>query len=185
MKPTTACKQCRTAKRKRRVADDETGCSACRLRGQECSAARSGMHWQTVLSPPPVPELNATSRKLGAQLPYQCRMELVDHYFTFIHDRPQILFHESTLKDQVRAGDIDEALLFAICSLGCRFSRDSALRCLESSLSKASKRLLHANYERISLQSIQTCILLANLSAANLDINCEALYFGASFCTKA
>lgn len=40
-----------------------------------------------------------------------------------------------------------------------------------------SKRLLLADLERICVENIQTCILLANLYAAHLNPSSEALFF--------
>ncbi|KAF5598836.1 hypothetical protein FPCIR_2716 [Fusarium pseudocircinatum] len=108
----------------------------------------------------------------------QVQWQLVDYYMVFIHDRPQSIFHQPTLKDQIQRKETDPGLLLAICSLACRFSDDPAVRDLEDCLTGASKVRLQANLEQCSLATIQTCILVANVCSANLNPEGEALYFG-------
>lgn len=110
-------------------------------------------------------------------LPEQVIQELVSHYLSKIHDRPHSLFHPSTLRENIHNGHVSQALLFAICAMGSRFSRDPQIRLLESQLIFESKRLLKADLENICLENIQTCVLVANLCAAHSDTSTEALFF--------
>lgn len=103
--------------------------------------------------------------------------ELVGHYLDKVHDRPHSLFHPQTLRDRVRDGTTSHALLLAICSMGARFSPDPDIRHLEPALTAKSQSLLQADLTNMTLENIQTCILVANLCAANRNHKDEALFF--------
>lgn len=108
----------------------------------------------------------------------EATLEFVDLYMRFIHDRPQTLFHEKTLWNEIYAGTICECLLIAICATGCKFS-DNLQNCqLSTGLKDRSRALFSQQLETISIPNIQTCILLANLYAAEQNNALEALYFG-------
>ena len=102
---------------------------------------------------------------------------LVDEYLDKLHDRPYSLFHPPSLRASVRQGNLDRAVLFAICSTSCRFSGDPSIRSMEPQWTTEAKRLTLATLENISLNKIQTCILIANLCAAHSEASSEALFF--------
>lgn len=104
--------------------------------------------------------------------------ELVDKYLVLIHDRPHSLFHCATLWRDIQNNTICKHLVYAICSLGASLSEDPELRQLGPRLSTTSKALLLASIEDVNLENIQTCILLANIFAADLNPASETLFFG-------
>ncbi|OBT72100.1 hypothetical protein VF21_09172 [Pseudogymnoascus sp. 05NY08] len=104
-------------------------------------------------------------------------IELVEHYINKLHDRPHSLFHLPTLRKRVRDREVNKALVLAICSLGSRFSADPEVYNLGGQLTAESKRLALDDFENISLESIQTCILIANICAADAKPSSEALFF--------
>ncbi|KAK2127554.1 hypothetical protein NOF04DRAFT_1371435 [Fusarium oxysporum II5] len=180
MKNAKACLQCRAAKRKRRLLSGKNTCFACQQRGEPCSSTElSKASITTQLAPlERVRTTISPITNIDDLLSPQIQWELVTKYMAFIHDRPQSIFHEPTLRDQVQQREIHPGLLLAICSLACRFSHDPAVRALEDCLTRASKMRLQANLEQFCLATIQTCILVANASSANLNPESEALYFG-------
>lgn len=183
MKLATACTQCRLAKKKCLQRDGQRSCAYCRLKGlsSQCSIVVDAAKRQ-----PPSQHSSAVKSGLGSLsseasnlLTTPTRVDLVDLYLAFIHDRPQTIFHAPTLRKQVRMGYTSEALLLALCSLGCRFSTQDSLRSLEGPMTKACKTALHVKLSSKDIEVVQACILVANLCAANMDPDGEALYFGA------
>ncbi|KAJ3533831.1 hypothetical protein NM208_g7808 [Fusarium decemcellulare] len=182
MKQPTACRQCRESKRKciRRGAGN--ACVTCLKRRVQCDASlRKYSALQSSLLPkqPSTHDdtLHPSQSKPTLDLSTEVAQELVEHYLIKIHDRPHSLFHPPTLRDEVRRGSINRALLLSICSMGCRFSSDAHIQSLELSMVQESKRLLQADLENICLENIQTCILIANLCAGHFNPSSEALYF--------
>lgn len=104
-------------------------------------------------------------------------IELVDHYLDKFHGRPHSIFHPATLRSQVQNGTLNEALLYAICAIGCKFSGNPDTRNQGSNLATESKRLLQADISHICLENIQACILVAMLSVGHGDSASEALFF--------
>lgn len=60
--------------------------------------------------------------------------------------------------------------------MGSKFSRVPERARLELRLTEAAKRLLQADLENICVENIQTCIILATLSAGNGRTQSQALY---------
>lgn len=172
-----ACQQCRDAKRKCLRREAVGSCAQCIKRNIVCSNELSVRR-----APQLVP---GHSRMIEQQeeleesidLPEEIVIELVEHYIDKIHDRPHSLFHLPTLRESVRTGNINRASLMAMCSIGSRFSIHPEIRMLGEHLTAESKRLILAGLEDISLESIQTCILVANLCAADGRPSSEALFF--------
>ncbi len=108
----------------------------------------------------------------------EATVQLVELYLRFVHDRPHSLFHEKSLWEEIRVGTIPEALLLAICAVGCRFSNEAEQYNLSPALTTRSSFLFSRQLEEISLANIQTTILLANLYAATQKNELEALYYG-------
>ena len=171
-----ACQQCRSANRKCFRSDACGPCAQCLKRHISCSSKlRIRRDPQLVPCHAKGPIEPAEQESIG--LPEGIIIELVEHYIDKIHDRPHSLFHVPTLRESVRSGNINKALLMAICSMGSRFSVHHETRLLEHLLTAKSKRLILADLEDICLESIQTCILLANLCAADEKPSSEALFF--------
>lgn len=103
---------------------------------------------------------------------------LVENYIWCIHDRPHSIFHLPTLRSAVRAKTLPPALLLALLGYGAIFHSDPDVSSLAPRFFEDSKQYLHLDLENICLENIQTCILLANLSAALLRASSEALYLG-------
>lgn len=200
MKVAKACRQCRSAKRRCVRTGLGQSCAPCLARRTECTltlqSKRAKQPRDRVLqarkspSDDEAPQAGQIHRwapdqetnchepvQQGLALPRTVAAELVEHYLDKIHDRPHSLFHPPTLRYDVRCGRVGKALLFAICSVGCRFSAKTDIRLMEPWLTAESKRLLLADLENICLENIQGCILVANLSAAESRHSSEALFF--------
>lgn len=182
MKHATACAPCRAAKKKCLRRPGELNCAYCRLHGLTSKCSNPPQNAPSAISRPLKPAVvgfESLSPEENNLLTVRTRLELVDLYILYIHDRPHSLFHAPTLRRHVEAEEISEALLLALCSLGCRFSKLDSLRSLGATLTRASKIALHVTLANKDTQVVQACILVANLCAANLDPDGEALYFGA------
>lgn len=104
--------------------------------------------------------------------------ELVTDYLYYIHDRPHSLFHPDSLWDDIRQRRIGDGLLYAICSLASSLSPHAEVHRLGPQLANRSRELLLADLENVCLEHVQTCVILANVFAAELEPSSEALYFG-------
>lgn len=104
--------------------------------------------------------------------------KLVESYLRFIHDRPHSIFHRQSLWRMIEQKTIPAQLLYSVCSLGAHVCPDLELRSYKTILAKHAKRLLWADVENVCLENIQTCILLANIVAADQDPSSEVLFFG-------
>lgn len=189
MRPPQACYGCRQSKRKctRRHGQVGDPCDQCQGRGLKCAGSLKNAHRrprQMLLMPSPTETLalddddDRTKDAQGHdQVPLNVAVRLVDYYLVKLHNCPHSLFHPDTLRAQVRRRSISQALLLAICSMGSRFDEDARIRGFENRYMADSKRLLLADLENICIENVQTCILLANLSAAHLNPSSEALFF--------
>ncbi|KAH8600670.1 hypothetical protein B0O99DRAFT_681546 [Bisporella sp. PMI_857] len=172
-----ACKQCRQAKRKCLRSDTLGPCAQCIKRNIICSNKLKIKKPQQLVPSHKRALTEQGEDQDGLNLPEEIIIELVEHYIDKIHDRPHSIFHLPTLRENVRRGNMNKALLMAICSMGSRFSAHLEIRLLEHQLTAKSKRIVLDNLEDISLESIQTCILIANLYAAHAKPSSEALFF--------
>lgn len=183
MKPSKACQQCRRSKRK--CVNDEDGtvgnaarCIPCQRRDISCSLSvkrskQARLAPATLSSPEEDKDKNILAKK-----PISSVAGLISLYFKFIHDRPHSLFHEKTLWKDFHDRKLPESQLYALCSIGSRFSHDPQDHTQTVALMKRSSSLLAGHLETITLPTIQTCILLANLYAAEENNELEVLYFG-------
>ena len=110
---------------------------------------------------------------------------LVDEYLTKIHGRPHSIFHAATLWRDIRERRASKQLILAICAMGAHVSARPNVRSLVPLLTSESKRLLQIDLERICLENIQPCILVANLSVAHANPSSEFLFFRKSSPFKA
>lgn len=190
MKVAKACRHCRVGKRKCIRTSPERPCQPCTARNLSCpSTIGTSNTERALLYPKPSPrytEPRILLDQVGASeisllddlaLSVETVDEFIRLYLEKIHDRPHSLFHPATLLKQLREGSLDKALLYAICATGCRFSHRAGSRLLESPMTAKSKHLFMVNLENICIENIQTCVLLANLSAANCNHASEALFF--------
>lgn len=166
MKPPTACLQCR--ERKLRCTSIGAGlpCKKCTSTQRQCS-------WV----PAPTPKRAPTGPNI-AGLEKSTVTRIVDDYVRYLHDRPHSLFHVPSLKRAVYEDALDPALLLAICSLGCRFAPDSGTRNQCIPLFHKAAALFQTQMENVTIHSLQTCILLANVCSAESKPSSEAMYFG-------
>ncbi|KAF2186375.1 hypothetical protein K469DRAFT_664325 [Zopfia rhizophila CBS 207.26] len=182
MRPAIACQQCRNAKRKCQRPEPGRSCVQCLRRQLQCSNSTSTS--TKLRRDIPLAHLwtNANKNEVEDEsclvLSQQTIEELVEQYIYFIHDRPHSLFHQPTLRRDVRNKRMKKALLYSICGLGCRFSQAIEIRSLAPRLLTESKRLLQVDLDNVCLENIQACILVANLRAAESLSSSEALYFG-------
>lgn len=172
MRPPKACHGCRQSKRKctRRSGRVGDACDQCHLSLANAPARRLPLLPRS--ESPLEPALNNS-----VDVTIDDAVRLVGFYLTKVHNRPHSLFHSVTLQAKVRDGSVNKALLLAICSMGARFDEDDQIRSLENSYMDESKRLLLADLERICIENVQTCMLIANLYAAHLNPLSEALFF--------
>lgn len=188
MKVAKACRHCRVGKRKCTRSSPEEPCQSCMARSLCCqSTLRRGNTEAARLCPKPLlpytvaqtqlAEVGTSANSEDVMMSAEMAEEFLQLYLEKIHDRPHSLFHPATLLKQMHDGSLDKALLHAICATGCRFSHRVECRLLECSLTAKSKQLFMLNLENISIENIQTCVLLANLSAANCNHTSEALFF--------
>lgn len=174
MKVAKACQQCREGKRKCLLDRSNTACIPCQKRSiTDCTLRKKA---RSASVAPTLAQIQPAS-PIRVELPNDIAQELVENYLTMIHHRPHSLFHPPTLREDVRENRVSRALLFAICSLGSRFSAGESFRQLETTFTVAAKRLLLQDLENICLENIQACILVANLCAAESNPTSEALFF--------
>lgn len=102
---------------------------------------------------------------------------LVHEYLSKVHGRPHSIFHAATLWKDIRDKRAGKALILAICAMGAHVSNQPVLRSLEPLLTAETKRLLQIDLERVCLENIQTCILVANLCVAHANQSSEFLFF--------
>lgn len=179
MRPPKACYGCRRSKRKctRRSGRVGDACDQCQARNLKCAGSLTNSPARRLpLLPRSESALEATPHN-SVDVTIDVAVRLVEFYLIKLHNRPHSLFHPITLRAKVRDGSVNKALLLAICSMGARFDEDDEIRSLENSYMDESKRLLLADLERICVENVQTCILLANLYAAHLNPSSEALFF--------
>lgn len=122
---------------------------------------------------------------------------LVELYLRLIHDKPHSLFHPSHLKERIRDGSVPIAMLYAIMALAARYgialsgsisvlltrfvdrlSDKADMRRKADSFFLTAKYLLKLGIDDVSLDVIQSSVLVANLCGAEGDSQSEALYFG-------
>ncbi|KAF3137223.1 hypothetical protein TWF703_005145 [Orbilia oligospora] len=136
MRTSTACLQCRTAKRKCTRDQGNGPCKQCHQRQVSCSKAIVRQHSQqtNVLNLPS----SAEAVVEAVRHPYSTEVfDLVDLYFDYIHDKPHILFHEPTLKTSVRNGSVSRTVLLSLIAISARFSDNPAVRALGPAYAQA------------------------------------------------
>lgn len=186
MRPPKACHGCRQSKRKctRRSGRVGDACDQCQAKNLKCAGALTSASARRLPLLPRSESPIETTIHNAVDVKLDVAVRLVDFYLTKLHNRPHSLFHPATLRAQVQDGSLNKALLLAICSMGTRFDEDDQIRSLENSYMDESKRLLLADLERICIENVQTCVLLANLYAAHLNPSSEALFFRKCHCPK-
>lgn len=179
MRPPKACHRCRQSKRKctRRSGRVGDACDQCQAKNLKCAGALTSAPARPLPLLPRSESPIETTLHDAVDVKLDVAIRLVDFYLTKLHNRPHSLFHPATLRAKVQDGSLNKALLLAICSMGTRFDEDNQVRSLENSYMNESKCLLLADLERICIENVQTCILLANLYAAHLNPSSEALFF--------
>lgn len=173
-----SCLQCRDAKRKCVPTEDQS-CARCLRLHLGCS------HSQSKRAAEPrklIPNLPAESQDGPSRLEDFLSDDssvalLVEEYLSKIHGRPHSIFHTGCLWRDIRDRRISKALLLAICAMGAHVSSRPDLRSLYPMLTTESKRLLKVDLERVCLENVQTCILVANLCVAHGNPSSEFLFF--------
>lgn len=178
MKHSTACKQCKTSKRKCERETFNSTCVACRNRRQVCSYIQTRQPRFLELFPATPCTRSSSSRNGEAILPLEMRLDLTDLYIRNIHERPHSLFHERSLRIRIQNNTLPDELVFAICSLGCRFSSDPARRSLHDRLFSFAKAAFQACFGSIELERVQSALLLCVLASTSQERGLEVLYLG-------
>ncbi|KAF3226693.1 hypothetical protein TWF192_005170 [Orbilia oligospora] len=176
MRTSTACFQCRTAKRKC-TRDQRNGpCKQCHQRQVSCSKAIVRQHSQQInvlnLPSPAEAVVEAVRHPYSTEV-----LDLVDLYFDYIHDKPHILFHEPTLKTSVRNGSVSRTVLLSLIAISARFSDNPAVRALGPAYAQGSKACFKADLENVCIENTQAAIVIANICLAEGDSRAESLYY--------
>lgn len=181
-----SCQQCRDAKRKCTPGQDRDStpsCDRCLRHRLPCSHSQAMRLRRTRLEArqpiaQSVTEPENQSHRVDTFLSDDESVAvLVQEYLSKIHGRPHSIFHATTLWRDIRARRVSKALLLAICAMGAHVSTQPTLQSLGPILTAESKRLLKMDLERVSLDNIQTCILVANLCVAHANPSSEFLFF--------
>lgn len=181
MKPSTACPQCRVAKRRCVRESSEQPCKPCRQRNLTCGSAdtqrRETRHTRRTGSRGGIsPTHNDASKDIVDRISRSELAGLVEIYLTKIHGQAHSIFHPPTLRWRLRNDSVPKALLYAMSAIGSKFSPDPQHREAGRHLALEAKRLLQADMENICLENTQACILVSMLSAGNCHISSEALF---------
>lgn len=181
-----SCQQCRAAKRKcirGKGSDSIPSCNRCLHHHLACSHSQAKRLVRTPLEAShPVTRSSTESQTRTTRLDNFLSDDgsvavLVHEYLSKIHGRPHSIFHAATLWRDIRDRRASKALILAICAMGAHVSNQPDLRSLEPLLTAESKRLLQIDLERVCLENIQTCILVANLCVAHASPSSEFLFF--------
>jgi hypothetical protein len=177
-----SCQQCREAKRRcipGRLNAPSPPCSRCLRHHLPCSHSRVERLVRTRLEARPlIPPSSSEPQSVDDFLSDDDAVtELVHEYLSKIHGRPHSIFHAATLWKDIRDRRASKALILAICAMGAHVSTRPTLRAFEPLLTAESKRLLQIDLEKVSLENIQTCILVANLCVAHANPSSEFLFF--------
>jgi hypothetical protein len=181
-----SCQHCRNAKRKcipGQDRDSTPSCDRCLRHHLACSHSQATRRRrarlearQPVVQSGTEPENQSQSADAFLSDDGSVAV-LVQEYLSKIHGRPHSIFHTATLWKTIRARRVSKALLLAICAMGAHVSTQPTLRSLEPILTAESKRLLRIDLERVCLDNIQTCVLVANLCVAHANPSSEFLFF--------
>ncbi|KAJ5613446.1 hypothetical protein N7510_006640 [Penicillium lagena] len=181
-----SCRQCRAAKRRCMLgkgSDSSPSCDRCLRHHLACSHSQLKPLVRTRLEARhPVTRSSTESQTRPTSLDDFLSDDgsvavLVHEYLSKIHGRPHSIFHAATLWKDIRKRQASKALILAICAMGAHVSNQPGLRSLEPLLTTESKRLLLIDLERVCLENIQTCILVANLCVAHANPSSEFLFF--------
>ncbi|KAE8414548.1 hypothetical protein BDV36DRAFT_311748 [Aspergillus pseudocaelatus] len=155
-------------------------CTRCLRRDLPCSRSQAKLaDTRKLQARPNLPaeSQNGSNRLEGFLSDAKSVELLVQEYLSKIHGRPHCIFHTATLWRDIRNRRIGKALLLAICAMGAHVSSRPNLRSLQSLLTTEAKRLLQMDLERVCLENVQTCILVANLCVAHANPSSEFLFF--------
>ena len=181
-----SCQQCRDVKRKcipARDSDSVPSCNRCRRPRLACSHSQIKPSARTRLEARQLLARSSTESQTGCKIvdDFLSNDEsvavLVHDYLSKIHGRPYSIFHAATLWKDIHDRRASRALILAICAMGAHVATQPSLRSLEPLLSAESKRLLQIDLERVCLENIQSCILVANLCVAHANPSSEFLFF--------
>lgn len=182
MKLAKSCLQCREAKRKCDLSQDEA-CSPCTKRNTPCSFERaSKIRSPRILAPTIARDSKHDVRPYDV-LSIEATLDLVERYIEYVHDKPHSLFHQPTLRQAVRDRTIRPVVLCGICGIGARFSDDPKIKEMSQCLADHAKQLLHQDLDNACVDNIQACILISSLCSSVSQIRAEALYIGQSIQT--
>jgi len=135
MRPATACHTCRLGKRKCRPSRNiETeACSRCERMQLLCSFVAPSQSSSSTIgkdarAKPDQRILDADDRRtddFGCDLPapdLAWQQEMVSNYFSVVHDKHHSIFHKPLFERDLCSGLVHPCILYAVVSLGSRFS---------------------------------------------------------------
>ncbi|CVL11123.1 uncharacterized protein FPRN_10941 [Fusarium proliferatum] len=156
MRPSTACLNCRSSKRRCHRAASSAACTPCVQRNLLCPT--------TIASPqlPKAPEVQGLPHLVAPVHSLDEMMYLVDLYFRFIHDSPHSLFHEPTFKASVAESTVSKPVLLAMLGLSARFATSPDIVARGSVYRAQATASLKEDLEHICIENIQACILVGN-----------------------
>ncbi|CAK7234900.1 hypothetical protein SBRCBS47491_009105 [Sporothrix bragantina] len=169
MRPTKACVQCRSGKR-RCDGVKNAACVQCVRRHLPCSAVNWDQHSQSQAS-------EASPGSGYYDFDNEHLPSLVDYYFRFINDKPHSLFHEPSFRASIAAGTASQTVLRCMMAMCARFSPIPEVRACGPRYIAEAKSVLKNNLENVCIENIQSCIMLGNILAGDCDTDAESLYF--------
>jgi hypothetical protein len=115
MRPPKACLQCRSGKRRCDLVETGSACQQCIQRNLSCSAVGAQVELQVAppvtFIPSPTPVVSCGNEEI---------LQLVDLYFTFMHDKPHTLFHEPSFRSSISDGTVSRQVLLSMMGLSAR-----------------------------------------------------------------
>lgn len=82
--------------------------------------------------------------------------------------------------ERLRNGTLSEHLWTAMCVLGCRFASSPGQRDLAPGFADGARALLDQQLDQLSIENVQTCVLLGNWYTAVQNADLQITYFGKS-----
>ena len=176
MRPTKACVQCRSGKR-RCDGVKNAACIQCVRRHLPCSAVSWDQSSQSQIQGQYIAPTDEASTSYS-DFDSEHLSSLIDYYFRFINDKPHSLFHEPSFRASVATGKASPTVLRCMMAMCARFSPHEDVRACGPRYIAEAKRAVKNDLENVCIENIQACIMVGNIVAGDCDTDAESLYFG-------
>ncbi|KAK2602028.1 hypothetical protein QQS21_004455 [Conoideocrella luteorostrata] len=186
-------KEARTRRRKCKIIPGHLRCQICETQNLVCSRAgtlagasyrspgeaRQQIQHQTVVVPA---HENATSASVGIWDKSVC-VELVDLYFTYIHDQFHSMFHRPSFMLDLQQNKAPNVIVYAMMATAARFSDNAMFAGIPppnraEPYARESQALL--NLRDISVSTIHACVLLGTVSISDGEAAAESVFYSAA-----